>query len=131
MGKMTHKFNLIYNILYKAQQTAIDAVKPGVRIKDIDSLARDYIKREGFSKYFGHALGHGIGIEVHETPRINTKNSSVLKPGMIFSVEPGIYIPGWGGIRIEDLVLVTEKGHKVLTKFKKTLNGVILKVRNK
>jgi len=116
VGKIDERFKLIYSIVSAAQTKAIDKIKPGIKISDIDKAARSYILKKGFDKYFGHALGHCIGIDVHELPSINSKNHSILKEGMVFSVEPGIYIPGWGGVRIEDMVLVTRKGCEVLTK---------------
>ncbi|MFH1868318.1 MAG: aminopeptidase P family protein [Candidatus Omnitrophota bacterium] len=116
VGKISQSFKLIYNIVKTAQSKAISKVAPGRKISDIDKTARDYISGKGFGEYFGHATGHGIGIDVHEPPAINSKNQSILKEGMVFTVEPGIYIPGSGGVRIEDMVLVTAKGHEVLTR---------------
>jgi Xaa-Pro aminopeptidase len=126
MGKITRKFEQIYNTVLTAQCLAIGNIKPGVKAKDIDSAARNYIKDKGFGGYFGHSLGHGIGISVHELPRISWKSDEVLKEGMVFSVEPGVYMPGWGGIRIEDLVLVTENGCEVLSKSPKELVDIEL-----
>lgn len=116
VGKMGGQFKLIYSIVACAQARAIDKVEAGTKISEIDKAARDYICRKGFAKFFGHATGHGIGIDVHEPPPVNSKNHSILKEGMVFSVEPAIYIPGWGGVRIEDMILVTAKGHTVLTR---------------
>lgn len=115
VGRITKKFREIYNIVFTAQRLAISGVRHGRPIYEIDGLARDYIKRQGYGRYFSHALGHGIGLEVHELPRINSKNKDKLQEGMVFSIEPGIYIPGWGGVRIEDLILVTKNGCAVLT----------------
>lgn len=116
VGKINEYFKLIYSIVATAQAKAIDRVTPGEKISDVDKAARGYISRKGFAKYFGHATGHCIGIDVHEFPKINSKNHTILKEGMVFSVEPAIYIPGWGGVRIEDMVLVTAKGCVVLTR---------------
>lgn len=126
MGRITRKFKEVYNIVLTAQQAAVENIAPGKRISEIDSIARNCIKRKGYGKYFGHPLGHGIGMFVHEIPRVGSKNKHNLKPGMVFSVEPGIYIPGWGGVRIEDMVLVTDKGCEVLTKSPKGLAEITL-----
>lgn len=105
----------IYQTVLDAQAEAINLIKPGAKAKDIDAAARKVISKAGFGKYFGHGTGHGIGLMVHELPSISTKSEDILKEGMIFTVEPGIYIPGWGGIRIEDMVLVTKTGFRILT----------------
>ena len=96
-------------------------VKPGVMAKEVDSAARSYIESKGYGECFGHGLGHGVGLEVHEDPVINKRSKEILEAGMVFTVEPGIYIPGWGGIRIEDIVLVTKDGCNVLSHLPKSL----------
>lgn len=111
----------VYEIVKKAQQAAIDAVKPGVRFCDIDKTARDIITAAGYGDKFTHRLGHSIGIECHEYGDVSSKNENILKPGMVFSIEPGIYLEGDVGVRIEDLVMVTEDGAEVLNKFTKEL----------
>lgn len=117
VGKVTDKKLLeIEAILKEAQQLGVKAVKPGVMSGDIDKVCRDFITSKGYGEYFTHGTGHGLGIDVHELPYVSQRLSTKLEPGMIITVEPGIYIPGLGGIRIEDDVLVTEKGHKVLSK---------------
>jgi Xaa-Pro aminopeptidase len=126
VGRITEKFRRVYDIVLRAQRMAIDKVKPGVLVKDIDLIARNYIKDNGFGEYFGHSLGHGVGLEVHEAPRLSWKSESVIEEGMVFSVEPGIYLPGWGGVRIEDLVLVTKNGYEVLSKSPKELEEIVL-----
>lgn len=108
----------IYNIVLTAQKKGIKAIKPGIKTNEIDKICRDYISLKGYGKYFIHSTGHGIGINVHEFPRISPYCSIKLKPGMIITVEPGIYIEGLGGVRIEDDILVTDNGYKRLTKTK-------------
>ncbi|KKK89803.1 hypothetical protein LCGC14_2729440, partial [marine sediment metagenome] len=106
-GKISTKFARVYNVVLKAQTKAIAAIRPGVKASQIDKIARGIISDAGFGRNFGHGLGHGLGLEVHEAPRLAAKSTTVLKPGMVVTVEPGIYLPGWGGVRIEDDVLVT------------------------
>jgi len=116
VGTISRNFKLIYSVIKSAQSKAICKIKPGVKISDIDKAARDYITKKGFGKCFGHATGHCIGIDVHELPSINSRNHKRLREGMVFTIEPGIYIPEWGGVRIEDMVVVTNRGHRVLTR---------------
>lgn len=115
LGKISSKFKSLYTIIVDAQNRAIERIKPGVKISDIDLAARQHIDRKGLGKFFGHALGHGIGLEIHERPFISNKNKDLLKEGMVFTVEPGIYIPNFGGLRIEEMVMVTKGSCKVLT----------------
>lgn len=105
----------IYDIVKEAQQQGALAVKPGLRGKEVDAVARAVIDQAGYGEYFGHGLGHGVGLETHEEPVLNPRSSTVLKSGMVVTVEPGIYIPEWGGVRIEDMVLVTKEGMELLT----------------
>ncbi len=114
----------IFNIVLEANKKAIEMVKPGVRFCDIDAAARDHIEEAGYGEYFIHRTGHSIGIEGHEYGDVSSTNTDELKPGMIFSVEPGIYIPGKIGVRVEDLVIVTEDGHENLNKHNKELTIV-------
>ena len=116
IGKVKNKIKEIYNIVSAAQNTAIEKIKPGVKISDIDLAGRGYIARKGYGKFFGHSLGHGIGMDVHEEPSISKRNDNILKSGMVFTVEPAIYLPKLGGVRIEDMVLVTDKGYEILTR---------------
>lgn len=111
----------IYDTCLKANQAALDASKPGTRIGDLDLAARKVIEDAGFGDYFPHRLGHGLGISVHEYPSMAYTNDHGLKEGMVYTVEPGIYLPGVGGVRIEDDVLVTKEGYRTLTKFPKQL----------
>ncbi len=106
----------VYRTVLEALNKAIQAIKPGVLGKDIDFIARNHIRTEGYGSYFGHGLGHSIGLEVHDGHGFSPKSETVMKEGMILTVEPGIYIPDWGGVRIEQDVLVTSDGHKVLTR---------------
>lgn len=125
-GKVSAKFKKIYGIVLKAQLAGIAAIAPGVKCQDVDRAARKVIEKAGYGKQFGHGLGHGTGLEVHEGPRFSVNSEDVLKPGMIVTVEPGIYLPGWGGIRIEDDILVTRSGHEVLTSVPKQLDECCL-----
>lgn len=111
----------IYQVVKEAQSTAMDAVRPGVRFCDIDKIGRDIIARHGYGEYFTHRIGHNIGIDGHEFPDVGGANTMEILPGMVFSVEPGIYIPGVGGVRIEDLVAVTGNGRQCLNKMSKEL----------
>ena len=126
IDRISPKFKKIYQIVLDAQSFAIDSVKPGRMAKDIDYAARNYITKKGLGKYFGHGLGHGIGLAVHEGPTINAKSKEILEEGMVFTIEPGIYIPGWGGIRIEDIVLVTPHGCNVLSRVPKRLTEIVI-----
>jgi len=105
----------IYNIVKDAKNYAIENIKHGVKGKDIDKVARDYIHSKGYGKYFLHSLGHGVGIEVHEEPYLSYQSKSVIKEGMVLTVEPGIYISGYCGVRLEDMVLVKSDGVELLT----------------
>lgn len=111
----------VYEIVKEANRRGIEKVKPGVRFCDIDAAARDYIEEKGYGKYFTHRLGHSIGIEDHDFGDVSSVNQDILKPGMIFSIEPGIYLPGDVGVRIEDLVMVTIDGCEMLSKYNKEL----------
>jgi Xaa-Pro aminopeptidase len=110
------KYKQIYQVVRKAQRAAIERIRPGVKCSSIDSAARKVITRAGLGDYFIHKTGHGVGLDVHELPWVDGNNKQVLRAGMVLTVEPGVYIPGFGGVRIEDMVLVTKKGCEVLTK---------------
>ena len=115
---------MVYELEHDVFYLALD-------LDEIDQVARSVIADAGFGRYFGHGLGHGIGLDIHELPRLATTSTTVLKPGMVTTVEPGIYIPGWGGVRIEDDVLVTRDGHEVLTSVPKTRIPVTLRPGHK
>jgi Xaa-Pro aminopeptidase len=114
-GEPPAKFAEIHRIVQEAQAEAFAAVRPGIRASEVDRAAREAIARAGYGKEFGHGLGHGVGLEIHEGPRISWLNDAPLEPGMVFTVEPGIYLPGRAGVRIEDMVEVTETGVRVLS----------------
>lgn len=121
VGKADDKQREVYNTVLKAQLAALEAIKAGEAGKGIDKIARDIIYGAGYEGYFGHGLGHSLGLEVHENPRFSSRELLDIEVGMLMTVEPGIYIPNWGGVRIEDLVLVTEDGYENLTTSTKDL----------
>ena len=121
VGKANAKQKEVYSLVLKAQQRAVDKVMPGIKACDLDKVARDIIDKGRYGKYFGHGLGHGIGLLVHDNPAVNPTNQIPLEAGMVITIEPGIYIPNWGGVRIEDDVLVTLKGYRVLTHSERNL----------
>ncbi len=121
VGEPDSRQREIYQIVKDAHDLALESVKPGVSYKELDAKARDYIEGKGYCKYFGHGLGHGVGIDIHEKPVISFRSEGSLQEGMVFTIEPGIYLPGWGGVRIEDTVCVTADGCRVLTKITKDL----------
>ncbi len=125
-GKISTKLRRVYGVVLKAQQKAIEAIRPGIAASEVDAAAREEIAKAGFGKNFGHGLGHGIGLDIHEEPRLSTTNHLPLRAGMVITVEPGIYLPGWGGVRIEDDVLVTATGHEVLTSVSKRLEDAVV-----
>ena len=116
LGKISAEFKNIYAVVKEAEERAIRKIRPGEKISSVDEAARGFIKDEGFEKFFGHALGHGVGMSVHEEPTISKKTEGALKTGMVFTIEPAVYIPDLGGVRIEDMVLVTKNGCEVLTR---------------
>ncbi len=121
VGTLSRDARHMYNAVREAQQAAIDQTAPGVKIGDVDLAARRVLKKSGLGKYFTHSTGHGVGLEIHEMPRIAAGNDELLQPGMVITIEPGAYIPGTGGVRIEDMVLVTERSCEVLTTADKEL----------
>ncbi len=115
VGKATDQQRDVYGTVLEAQQTALKAVRPGITGAELDEIARGIIREAGYGDAFGHGLGHGVGLEVHERPHVNHKGTDPLEPGMVITIEPGIYLPELGGVRIEDLVLVTKDGFEVLS----------------
>ncbi|MDD5042997.1 MAG: Xaa-Pro peptidase family protein [Candidatus Omnitrophica bacterium] len=115
LGKINPLVREIYDIVRKAHDLAIERIHPGAEMSEIDRVAREYIASKGYAACFTHNLGHGVGLEIHEEPHFSRNEASAVKPGMVFTVEPGIYLPGKFGVRIEDLILVTRKGCEVLS----------------
>lgn len=124
VGKADERQKYIYDIVKRSQEEAVKTVKSGVECARVDRVARDVIEHEGIKEIFEYGIGHGVGLEIHEGPSMSSTSSSVLQAGNIVTVEPGIYIPGWGGVRIEDTVAVTRDGCEILTKSPKQLIAV-------
>jgi Xaa-Pro aminopeptidase len=116
VGSPTMKQKRVYQVVKDAHDRAIEKVRSGVRASVVDGAARSYIRRAGYGKYFGHGTGHGVGLDIHEDPVISPMSKDIITEGMVFTIEPGIYMPGWGGVRIEDMVLVTSCGCEILTR---------------
>ncbi len=114
VGKADKRYLELHRIVRRAQLAAIKGIRPGATMKEIDAKARSIIHAAGYGKEFGHALGHGVGLAVHEEPRLSSRSRKKLRPGMVVTVEPAVYLPGWGGIRLENMVVVTENGCEVL-----------------
>jgi Xaa-Pro aminopeptidase len=121
LGQPTDKHREIYSIVLEAQLACLAGLKPGMTGAEGDALARDIIKKAGYGEHFGHGTGHSFGLQIHENPRLSPTCDVVLQPGMTLTVEPGIYLPGFGGVRIEDDVVMTENGIKILTHSTKDL----------
>jgi Xaa-Pro dipeptidase len=124
VGEISQQLRDVYETVRAANEAAIAAVRPGATLASLDCTARDLIAGKGYGEYFMHRLGHGLGMEVHEYPSVHGENQETLRAGMVFTIEPGIYLPGAGGVRIEDDVLVTENGCEVLTQFPKQLTVI-------
>ena len=121
VGRPTSEARRIYEAVRQAQQAAIETVRPGITVGEVDRAARKLLKKSNLDRYFTHSTGHGVGLEIHEPPRVATGQAEILRPGMVITIEPGVYIPGKFGVRIEDVVVVTERGCQVLTPTSKTL----------
>jgi Xaa-Pro aminopeptidase len=121
VGEPGPELRKIYGAVHDAQQRAVDAAKGGMKARDLDAVARTSIRKAGFGRYFTHSLGHGLGLQVHESPRVSALSTDLLQPGHVVTIEPGIYVPGVGGVRIEDDVVIRATGAEVLTSSPKAL----------
>lgn len=128
VGEPTPVMREVFDIVLEAHDLALAHVKPGVPLAEIDSVARDHIAAAGYGDYFGHGLGHGVGMAVHEAPVVSPRSKTVAAAGMVITIEPGIYLPGQGGVRIEDMVHVTADGAQPLTSIPKTFYNVLAEV---
>ena len=126
-GKVTSKFEKVYRTVLEAQTRGIEALRPGATAGEVDASARSVIEAAGYGRFFNHGLGHGFGLEIHENPFFRRDNPLPLKPGMVVTIEPGIYLPDWGGVRIEDDVLITPDGPEVLTRAPRAFDTVTLR----
>lgn len=121
VGQPDSRSSEIYGIVKEAHDMAIAEVRPGITCCELDNISREFIRGHGYFDYFGHGLGHGVGLDIHEKPVISSRSDTVVEKGMVFTIEPGIYIPGFGGVRIEDTVVVTGNGCRLLTQVNKEL----------
>jgi Xaa-Pro aminopeptidase len=124
VGSVSRQLREIFDIVLEAHDLAMAAVRPGRPLREIDEIARNYIVEAGYGDYFGHGLGHGVGLEVHEFPTVSSRSEETAMEGMIFTIEPGIYIPGLGGVRIEDMIEVTADGCRPLTAIPKAFRAI-------
>ena len=121
VGRPSSEERRAYRAVKEAQQAAVDTVRPGISVGEVDRAARKSLQSSGLAKYFTHSTGHGVGLEIHEAPRVGAGQTEILQPGMVITIEPGVYVPGRFGVRIEDMVVVTERGCEVLTPTSKEL----------
>jgi Xaa-Pro aminopeptidase len=124
VGAPDRRASAMYDAVREAQLAGVNAARPGATAEDVDRATRGVLKKAGFGRFFTHASGHGVGLEIHEPPRLGEKQPEVLQPGMVITIEPGIYVPGTGGVRIEDTVVITERGCEVLTPGTKDLIAI-------
>lgn len=123
IGEPDRQLREIYTAVYEAQAAAVAACRPGMKGSQLDAVAREMLCERGYGEQFAHSLGHGVGLEVHELPRVSQRSEDELKSGMVITIEPGLYLEGWGGVRIEDTVLLTNNGHQVMTSAPKQVIG--------
>ncbi|MEW6621679.1 MAG: Xaa-Pro peptidase family protein [Bacillota bacterium] len=121
LGKINDWQRKVYNLVLESQEYALQNICSGMTCQQADSLARDLINNGGFGEYFGHSLGHGLGLEIHEDPKLAQRDDTILKTGMVVTIEPGVYVPGLGGVRIEDMALINKDSAEVFTKSNKQL----------
>ena len=115
LGRIAPRVSRVFDAVTRAQREAISLIKPGITTAQVDAQARKVLRKFGLAKYFSHSLGHGVGLDIHESPRLSCSSTSILEAGMVITVEPGVYIPNQFGIRVEDMVLVTQEGCEVLS----------------
>ncbi len=127
LGEMDDQFKKVYETVFKAQRAAERKIRAGIKGKRADAFARNVIEKAGQGEHFGHGLGHGVGLEVHEAPRASRLSKDLYVPNMTLTIEPGIYVPGWGGVRIEDLVAIKEDGVEILSHAPKDLKAMLVK----
>jgi len=128
MGEPTDKQREIYELVYRAQAAAIDAAKANMTGKELDAVAREVIEKAGYGEYFGHGLGHGLGLEVHDPPAVGTRSENTLLENAVITIEPGVYIPDYGGVRIEDDFLLKKDGCEALTNLPKKIEDIIINI---
>lgn len=121
-SRIPPKFAKIYETVLAAQQASIEVMRPGMMVSEVDRVARTIIEQRGMGQKFNHGLGHGIGLDIHEAPRLGQNQDRPLEPGMVVTVEPGVYFPGFGGVRIEDDILITREGHEVLSSLPRAMD---------
>jgi Xaa-Pro aminopeptidase len=123
-GRPSSEQEKVYRVVKEAHDRAIEKIRPGIPLQEVDGAAREHIQKCGYGEYFGHGTGHGIGLAVHEDPTVSKENKDLVQDGVVFTVEPGIYVPDWGGVRIEDMVRVTSRGAEALTYLSGELRSV-------
>jgi Xaa-Pro aminopeptidase len=126
LGRPSERQREIHDLVERAQAAAFACIKPGVSCKSVDAAAREVIRSAGHGEHFGHGTGHGVGLMIHESPSVSPLSEDQVEPDMVFTVEPGVYIPGWGGVRIEDMVRVTDKGMQLMTTLPRDLESLKL-----